>query len=108
MSAVTPPEIVKQMADLAIKYDLVVMSDEIYADQMYYPLLPTHSPTTHPPTYLEVSSCCWGYQHVIVLSRKAVAVPDPRCCLSARLPLPIDRRYDGHEHVSIGTMPGMR
>jgi hypothetical protein len=115
VSAVTPPEIVKQMADLAIKYDLVVMSDEIYADQMYYPLLPTHSPTTHPPTYLEVSSCCWGYQHVIVLSRKAVAVPDPRCASS--LPVcPVctiaiadwPRRYDGHEHVSIGTMPGMR
>lgn len=46
----TPAHIVKELADLAIKYDLVVLSDEIYADQM----------------------------------------------------------YDGHEHVSIGTMPGMR
>jgi hypothetical protein len=104
------------MAHLAIKYDLVVMSDEIYADQMYTTSsssvpTATHTLTHNSPTYLEVSSCCWGYQHVIVLSRKAVAVPDPRCCLSvpsARLPLPIDRRYDGHEHVSIGTMPGMR
>jgi hypothetical protein len=31
---VTPPETVKALADLAIKYNLVVMSDEIYADQM--------------------------------------------------------------------------
>ena len=50
MSAVTPPEIVKQMADLAIKYDLVVMSDEIYADQMYTTssFLPTAAHRTHP------------------------------------------------------------
>lgn len=32
--SVTPPETVKALADLAIKYNLVVMSDEIYADQM--------------------------------------------------------------------------
>ena len=48
--AVTPPEIVAELAELAVKHDIVVMSDEIYADQM----------------------------------------------------------YDGHKHVSIATMPGMR
>ena len=31
--AVTPPEIVAELAELAVKHDIVVMSDEIYADQ---------------------------------------------------------------------------
>lgn len=32
--AVTPPEVVRQIAALAIKHDLVVLSDEIYSDMM--------------------------------------------------------------------------
>jgi aspartate/methionine/tyrosine aminotransferase len=51
VSAVTPPEIVKQMADLAIKYDLVVMSDEIYADQMYTTTSSSVPTATHARTH---------------------------------------------------------
>ena len=47
---VTPPEVLAELAALAIEHDLIVLSDEIYADQM----------------------------------------------------------YDGHKHVSIATLPGMR
>lgn len=32
--AVTPPEIVREVAALAIKHDLIVLSDEIYSDMM--------------------------------------------------------------------------
>ena len=32
--AVTPPEVVREIAALAIKHDLLVLSDEIYADMM--------------------------------------------------------------------------
>jgi len=33
--AVTPPSVVQAIADLAIKHNLIVLSDEIYSDMMY-------------------------------------------------------------------------
>jgi len=33
--AVTPPDVIRQIADLARKHDLIVISDEIYADLIY-------------------------------------------------------------------------
>lgn len=33
--AVTPPETIRAIADLAVKHDLIVISDEIYADLIY-------------------------------------------------------------------------
>ena len=33
--AVTPPETIRRIADLAVKHDLIVISDEIYADLIY-------------------------------------------------------------------------
>ena len=48
--AVTPPDVIRKIADLAIKHDFIVVSDEIYAKII----------------------------------------------------------YDGHEHLSIGTLPGMK
>ncbi|WP_306117636.1 MULTISPECIES: pyridoxal phosphate-dependent aminotransferase [unclassified Roseitalea] len=35
--AVTPPEVIEQIAELAVRHDLVVISDEIYARMIYAP-----------------------------------------------------------------------
>jgi aspartate/methionine/tyrosine aminotransferase len=35
--AVTPPAVIRQIADLAIKHDLLVIADEIYAKMLYAP-----------------------------------------------------------------------
>jgi aspartate/methionine/tyrosine aminotransferase len=35
--AVTPPEIIRQIADLALKHDLLIIADEIYAKLIYPP-----------------------------------------------------------------------
>lgn len=35
--AVTPPAVIRQIADLAVKHDLLIVSDEIYAKMIYAP-----------------------------------------------------------------------
>ena len=73
--AVTPPEVVREIAALTIKHDLVVLSDEIYSDMMCEsPLQEPASPSGVRPGAALASACSASPAQLLIASYDLVQV----------------------------------